>query len=261
MAIVFTALRSILLLAVVAAAVLVATEGQDRHLLVFAAASLKDALDDANAQYERDSGRKILISYQASSSLAKEVENGAPADIFLSADLGWMDYLEERQLVKPESRFDLLGNKLVLIAPIYSRINLTISPKFPLAQALGNDHMAMADPALVPAGKYGKAALETLGVWSSVMNKITPARNVRAALALVSRGEAPIGIVYQTDAAADKRVKILGVFPESTHPPIIYPIAITATSINPGSTAYLNFLKSPMARRAFEKQGFTVSGE
>jgi molybdate transport system substrate-binding protein len=172
-----------------------------------------------------------------------------------------MDYLEERKLVKPESRFNLLGNKLVLIAPIYSGINLTISPNFPLAQALGNDRLAMADPAAVPAGKYGKGALEALGVWSSVRNKITPAKDVRATLALVSRGEAPLGLVYQTDAAADTRVKILGTFPESTHPPIIYPIAITASSINPGSTAYLNFLKSPLSRPAFEKHGFTVFGE
>jgi molybdate transport system substrate-binding protein len=210
-----TALLPILSLAAATAAagVLVATQGQDRNLLVFAAASLKDALDDDNAQYQHDSGRKTLAFYGASSALAKEIENGAPADTFWSADLDWMDYLEERKLVKPESRFNLLGNKLVLIAPIYSTINLTISPNFPLAQALGDHHLAMADPAAVPAGIYGKAALGALGVWSSVMNKITPAKDVRAALALVSRGEAPLGIVYQTDTAADKRVKIPGDVP------------------------------------------------
>ena len=257
------ALRSILFLAAAAAAatVLVANRSQDRNLLVFAPASLKDALDDADAQYQHDTGREIIVSYLASSSLAKEIENGAPADIIWSANQGWMDYLEERKLVKPESVFNLLGNKLVLIAPIYSRINLTISPNFPLAQALGDDRLAMADPTAVPAGKYGKAALEALGVWSSVLDKVAPANDVRATLALVSRGEAPLGLVYQTDAVAGKRVKILGTFPESTHPAIIYPIAITANSINPHSTAYLNFLKSPMSKPAFEKQAFTVLGE
>ena len=249
-----------LLAAAAAAAVLVANRGENRNLLVFGAARLKNALDEDNAEYQRDSGRKTLVSYAASSALAAEIENGAPADIFLSADPDCMDYLEERKLVKPESRFNLLGNKVVLIARVDSRINLTISPNFPLAQALGNDRLAMVDLAEAPEGKYGKAALEALGVWSSVLNKITPVKDARATLALVSRGEASLGIVYQTDAVADKRVKILGMFPESTHPPIISPIAITATSINPYSTAYLNFLKSPLARPAFEKQGFTVLG-
>jgi molybdate transport system substrate-binding protein len=211
---------------------LVATQRQDRNLLVFGAARRKDALDDANARYQRDSDRKITVSYRTSYALAKEIENGAPADISWSADLDCMDYLEKRKLIKPESRFNLLETKLVLIAPIYSRINLTISPNFPLAQALGNDRLAMVDPVAVPAGKYGKAALEALGVWSSVIDKIAPTKDVRATLTLVSQGETPLGIVYQTDAAADKHVKILGTFPESTHPPIISPIAITATSTN-----------------------------
>ena len=189
---------------------------QGRDLLVFGAASLKNALDDADAQYQRDAGHKIVVSYGASSALAKQIENGAPADIFISADLDWMDYVAEHKLIKPETRFNLLGNKLVLIAPADSRINLTIGPNFPLAQALGNDRLAMADPSAVPAGKYGKAALEALGVWASVAGKIAPAQDVRATLLLVSRGEAPLGIVYQTDAAADKGVKIVGAFPEST---------------------------------------------
>jgi molybdate transport system substrate-binding protein len=255
---VFTALRSLLILipVFVTAPWYVSAQGQDGDLLVFGAA--RDALDDANAQYQRDTGHKILVSYGASSTLAKQIENGAPADIFWSADLDWMDYLAERKLIKPESRFNLLGNKLVLIAPVDTRMHLTIGANFPLAQALGNDRLAMADPAAVPAGKYGKAALEALGVWPSVMNKIAPAQDVRATLLLVSRGEAPLGIVYQTDAVADKRVKILGTFPESTHPPIIYPIAITSSSNNPGSTAYLNFLKSPPARPALERQAFSV---
>jgi len=235
-----------------------AAHAQGRDLLVFGAASLKNALDDANARYLRDAGHKIVVSYGASSALAKQIENGAPADIFISADLDWMDYVAAHKLIKPETRFNLLGNKLVLIAPADSRINLAIAPNFPLAQALGNDRLAMADPAAVPAGKYGRAALEALGVWSSVSSKIAPAQDVRATLLLVSRGEAPLGIVYQTDAAADKSVKIVGAFPETTHPPIIYPIAVTTASTHPAAAAYIGFLKSPAAKPAFEIQGFVV---
>jgi molybdate transport system substrate-binding protein len=252
---------SVLLVAaavVIASSWSLAAQAQEKDLLVFGAASLKNALDDADALYQHDAGRKIVVSYGASSALAKQIESGAPADIFISADLDWMDYVAQHKLIKADTRFNLLGNKLVLIAPVDSKVNLTIGPNFPLAQTLGNDRLAMADPAAVPAGKYGKAALEALGVWSSVANKIAPAQDVRATLLLVSRGEAPLGIVYQTDAAADKGVKIVGAFPESTHPPIIYPIAVTATSNNPGTTAYVNFLKSPAAKPAFEKQGFVL---
>jgi molybdate transport system substrate-binding protein len=253
-------IRSLLVIAavVVAASRSVAAHAQGRDLLVFGAASLKNALDDADAQYQRDAGRKVVVSYGASSALAKQIENGAPADIFISADLDWMDYVAAHKLIKPETRFNLLGNKLVLIASVDSRINLTIAPNFPLAQALGNDRLAMADPSAVPAGKYGKAALEALGVWSSVSSKIAPAQDVRATMLLVARGEAPLGIVYQTDAAADKSVKIVGAFPESTHPPIIYPVAVTTASTNPGAAAYIGFLKSPSAKPAFEIQGFVV---
>jgi molybdate transport system substrate-binding protein len=235
-----------------------AAHAQGKDLLVFGAASLKNALDDANAQYQRDAGRKIVVSYGASPALAKQIENGAPADIFISADLDWMDYVAEHKLIKPETRFNLLGNKLVLIAPADSSISLNIAPNFPLATALGNGRLAMADPNSVPAGKYGKAALEALGVWGSVAGKIAAAPDVRATLVFVSRGEAPLGIVYQTDAAADKGVKIVGAFPASTHPPIIYPIAVTMASAHPGAAAYVGFLKSPAAKPAFEKQGFVM---
>jgi molybdate transport system substrate-binding protein len=255
-----TAVRSVLIVAMVVVATVwsVAARAQDRDLLVFGAASLKNALDDADAQYQREAGHKVVVSYGASSALAKQIEGGAPADIFISADLDWMDYVAQHKLIKPDTRFNLLGNKLVLIAPADSTVNLTIGPNFPLAQALGNNRLAMADPAAVPAGKYGKAALEALGVWSSVASKIAPAQDVRATLLLVSRGEAPLGIVYQTDAAADKGVRIVGAFPEQTHPPIIYPIAVTSASINPGAAAYVGFLKSPAAKPAFEKQGFVL---
>jgi molybdate transport system substrate-binding protein len=231
---------------------------QGRDLLVFGAASLKNALDDADAQFQHDTGHKVVVSYGASSALAKQIEGGAPADIFISADLDWMDYVAEHKLIKTDTRFNLLGNKLVLIEAADRNIALSIGPNFPLAQALGDGRLAVADPAAVPAGKYGKAALEALGVWPSVASKIASAQDVRAALLFVSRGEAPLGIVYQTDAAADKGVKIVAAFPESTHPPIIYPLAVTATSTSPEAAAYVQFLKSPAAKPAFEKQGFVV---
>jgi molybdate transport system substrate-binding protein len=244
--------------ALIAAAWMPTAPAQSRDILVFGAASLKTGLDEANAQYQRSTGRKVVASYAASSALAKQIENGAPADIFVSADLDWMDYLAERKLIQPDTRANFLGNKLVLVAAADSKLTLTIAPNFALAQALGSGRLAMADPASVPAGKYGKAALEALGVWPSVADKIAPAQDVRATLAFVSRGEAPLGIVYQTDAAADKAVKIVGTFPASSHPPIIYPIAVTATSTNPDTAAYLAFLKSPAAKPAFEKQGFVL---
>jgi molybdate transport system substrate-binding protein len=231
---------------------------QDQKLVIFAAASLKDALDEVNAAYQREKGQETTTSYAASSTLAKQIEAAAPADIFISADLDWMDYLAKRNLIKPETRANLLGNRLVLIAPVDSIVKLSIAPNFLLAQALGNGRLAIADPNGVPAGRYGKAALETLGVWSTVATRLAPAENVRAALALVSRGEAPLGIVYQTDADSDKAVKIVGTFPQETHPPIICPIAVVASSTNPAALRYLAYLKSPAARPTFEKHGFTA---
>jgi len=211
-----------------------------------------------NAVYQREKGQETATSYAASSTLAKQIEAAAPADVFISADLDWMDYLAKRNSIKPQTRANLLGNRLVLIAPANSAVKLDIAPSFPLARALGNGRLAIADPNGVPAGRYAKAALESLGVWSSVANKLAPAENVRATLALVSRGEAPVGIVYQTDAVADKGVKIVGTFPDNTHPPIIYPIAVVAASTNRGAPGYVAFLKSPTAGPIFEKQGFTV---
>jgi len=231
---------------------------QGRDLLVFAAASLKNALDDVNAEYLRQTGRRVVVSYAASPTLAKQIESGAPADVFVSADLDWMDYLAQRQLIKPRSRVSLLGNRLVLVSPAGAQRDVTIAPGFPLAGLLGGGRLAMADPDSVPAGKYGKAALEQLGAWASVQTRLARADNVRAALALVSRGEAPLGIVYRTDAAADPRVKIVGVFGEDTHPPITYPAAALAGSRAPTTMLYLEFLRSAAAKPLFEKQGFTV---
>src|SRR5262247_2340522 len=231
---------------------------QTRDVLVFAAASLKNALDDVAAQWQRETGKKASISYAASNTLIKQIEQGAPADIFISADLDWMDYGQQKGLIKPDNRFNLLGNRLVLIAPKDANVSANIQPGFDLAALLKGGRLAMANVGAVPAGKYGKAALEKLGAWDGVKDKIAQAENVRAALVLVARGGAPLGIVYQTDAASDPTVKIVGSFPENTHPPIIYPIALTKESTNPDAQAFLNYLRSPAARAAFERQGFTV---
>jgi molybdate transport system substrate-binding protein len=226
--------------------------------VVFAAASLKNALDEATAQWSKQSGKKVSISYGASSALAKQIEAGAPAQMFISADLDWMNHVAEKKLIKPETRSNLLANRIVLVAPKDSNVTLTVGPNFALAKALNGGKLAMANTDSVPAGKYGKAALEKLGVWSSVQSSIAQAQDVRAALALVARKEAPLGIVYQTDAAAEPNVKIVGAFPENSHPPIIYPIALTSNATSPDITSLLTYLRSPAARPAFEKQGFTV---
>jgi molybdate transport system substrate-binding protein len=231
---------------------------QSHDILVFAAASLKNALDDVDAQFGKDDGKHANISYAASSTLAKQIESGAPADIFISADLDWMDYLAKLNLIKPGTRQNLLGNELVLVAPKDAAASVKIEPGFPLGRLLAGGKLAMADTSAVPAGKYGKAALEKLGLWSSVESQIAQAENVRAALALVARKEAPLGIVYQTDAAAEPGVKIVAVFPEDTHPPIIYPIALTTGSANPDAAGFLAYIESAKARPFFEKQGFTL---
>jgi molybdate transport system substrate-binding protein len=231
---------------------------QSGDVVVFAAASLKNALDAANAEWQKETGKKAKISYAASAALARQIEQDAPAQIFISADLDWMDYLAQKNLIKPESRTNLLGNRIVLIAHKDKAQPIDIKPGFDLAKILGDGRLAMANVDSVPAGKYGKAALETLGVWSTVAGRVAQAENVRAALLLVSRGEAPLGIVYQTDAAADPNVKIIGTLPEHTHPPIVYPIALTAKATNPDAAAFLAYLNGPEARPVFETQGFTV---
>jgi molybdate transport system substrate-binding protein len=225
---------------------------------VFAAASLKDALDAANAAWAKESGKEAVASYAASGALAKQIENAAPADIFISADLDWMDYLAKKNLIRSDTRLNLLGNRIVLVAARDTVKPVDIKQGFDLAGLLGDGKLAMGEPKSVPAGKYAMAALEKLGVWKSVEAKVAGAESVRAALALVSRGEAPYGIVYQTDAAADKGVAIAGTFPEDSHPPIIYPVAILADSKNPDAAAYIDFLKSDKAAPFFTAQGFTI---
>ena len=229
-----------------------------KPVLVFAAASLKEALDAVVAQWRAQSGAEAVVSYAASSTLAKQIEAAAPADLFISADIDWMEYLDKRHLIRPQSRIDLLGNSLVIIAPKDSGARLAIAPGFPLAQAVGGGRLAMADPAAVPAGLYGKAALEKLGVWDAVKDRVAAAENVRAALTLVARGEAPLGIVYKTDAAVEPAVKIVATFPPDTHPPIVYPAALTAASDNPAAATLLAYLHGSAARQIFEAHGFTV---
>ena len=237
-----------------------ATAAQAADTQVFAAASLKNALDNIIEQYKAETGKAVAASYAASSALARQIEQGAPADIFMSADLDWMDYLQQRNLIKPDSRVNLLGNRLVLIAPADSNAQIEIAKGFELAKLLGDGRLAVGETSSVPAGRYAKAALETLGVWASVEGKLAPAENVRAAMALVARGEAPLGIVYETDAAADKTVKVVGFFPEDSHPPIVYPVALTAASTNPDAPAFLAYVRSAKAAPLFKEQGFTLLG-
>jgi molybdate transport system substrate-binding protein len=232
---------------------------QADELLIFAAASLKDALDAAIVEYTAaETGREVVASYASSSTLARQIEQGAPADVFISANPEWMDYLAERDLIRADSRADLLGNGLVLVAPADGAATLEIAPGFDLAGALGGGRLAMGDPDHVPAGLYGKAALENLGVWDSVASQVARADNVRAALALVARGEAPLGVVYRSDAAADPSVRTVAAFPEDSHPPIIYPVAVIAGSQHPGAAGLADFLRSPIASLVFERFGFTV---
>ncbi|MDW9472876.1 molybdate ABC transporter substrate-binding protein [Sinorhizobium meliloti] len=225
---------------------------------VFAAASLKNALDGINGEWLKQTGKEAIVSYAASSALAKQIEQGAPADVFISADLAWMDYLADKKLIKADTRSNLLGNRIVLVSGKSDAPAVEIEPGLDLAGLLGDGRLAMGAVDSVPAGKYGKAALEKLGLWPNVAGKVAGAESVRAALLLVSRGEAPYGIVYRTDAAADANVKVVGTFPEDSHPPIIYPVAITADSRNADAAAYLEFVRSPEAAALFQAEGFTV---
>jgi molybdate transport system substrate-binding protein len=228
-------------------------------VLVFAAASLQTALDDLAAPVQRATGARLRMSYAASSALARQIENGAPAAVFISADLDWMNYVADRKLVRAESRVNLLGNQLVLVATKNHAVALKIGSGFGLAQALGRERLALADPVAVPAGKYAREALTKLGVWDSVAGKIAATENVRAALLLVSRGEAPLGIVYRTDALAEPGVVVVDTFPESAHAPIVYPAALT-TAASPLAAKVLEYLKSPAARAVFDRYGFTTPG-
>jgi molybdate transport system substrate-binding protein len=229
-----------------------------QSITVFAAASLRNALDDTDAAFSQATGIKVVASYAASSALVKQIEQGAPADVFISADLRWMDYAAEHKLIKPDTRVNLLGNRLVLIAGNDSKLDtITIGKGFDIAKLAGDGRIAVADVKAVPAGTYAKAALQSLGAWAAAEGKLAMAENVRATLAFVARGETAIGIVYETDAKIEPKVKIVGVFPDESYPPVTYPVAATAAASSPAVARYLNFLRTPAAKAGFEKYGFS----
>jgi molybdate transport system substrate-binding protein len=230
----------------------------DESITVFAAASLKNALDDADAVFSKATGIKVTASYASSSALVKQIEQGAPADIFISADLQWMDYAAEHKLIKLDTRVNLLGNRLVLIAPKDSRLDkVEITRGFDIAKLAGDGRIAVADVRAVPAGLYAKAALDSLGAWAKAEPKLAMAENARATLAFVARDETPIGIVYETDAKIEPKVKIVGVFPERSYPPVTYPVAATTASKSEAVARYLDFLRTGAAKAIFEKYGFS----
>lgn len=233
--------------------------GDQGTVTVFAAASTTNAVTELAELFAAQNPERLVTSFASSSTLAKQIESGAPAEIFISANPEWMDYLEERKLIEGGTRKDLLSNRIVLIVPADSGIDtLAIAPGFDLAGLLGDGRLAMGDPDHVPAGKYGKQALEHLGVWSGVEARVARAKDVRAALALVERGEAPAGIVYSTDAAVSDRVRIAGTFPEDSHPAIVYPVAVVAGKRSPAVDRCLALLQSEAGRAVFAKYGFMV---
>lgn len=251
--------RRLLTLILLAGLAAPALAQEARPVVVFAAASLQTALTAIATEWQRETGKRVTFSFAASSALARQLEQGAPADLFASADLDWMDFAEQRRLVRPGTRRTLLGNSLVLIEPTSEPpATLTIALGFPLAAAIGASRLATGNVQSVPVGRYAQAALTALGVWQDVAPRVAGADNVRAALALVARGEARFGIVYATDAKTEPRVRVVGTFPAGSHPPVAYPVAVTTGSTHPDAAAFLAYLSSPAAARIFEAEGFTV---
>jgi molybdate transport system substrate-binding protein len=248
---------AILLSAVAAFGTTLAAEPDPRPVTVFAAASLTNALEEIGRRFTESTGVPVRYSFAASSILARQIEAGAPADAFFSADLDWMDYLEQRGEIDKASRHNVLGNELVLIAPADSKVELKIEPGFDLAAALAKGRLATGDPDSVPVGRYARSALTSLGVWNVVADRLVRAEDVRHALAFVARGEAPLGIVYATDARADKRVRIVDTFPADSHPPITYPLALTPRA-GPAAARFAEFASGEAGRSVFEEFGFTV---
>lgn len=253
-------LRSLLCLLSLTVAMVVPPASAQTPLTVFAAASLKESLDEAAAAYQQASGTPVQVSYAASSALARQVEQGAPADVFFSADLEWMDYLQQRQLVDPAQRRNLLGNTLVLVAPATSRAKLDLRKPGALAAALGaQGRLAVGQTSSVPAGKYARAALQTLGQWDTVQARLAESESVRAALMLVARGEAPLGIVYGSDAKAEPKVRVVAVFPADSHAPIMYPVAALRASRNPAAADFVRWLGTAPAQAIFQRRGFSLA--
>ncbi len=233
----------------------VAVNTDKPSVIVFAAASLTNVLQELGDNFTKETSIPLKFSFAASSTLARQIENGAPADVFFSADLEWMDYLQNRKLIQVPTRHDLLGNRLVLVAPVDSALALKIAPNFPLAAVLGNGRLATGDPDGVPVGRYAREALTKLGVWNAVAPRLVRAENVRSALAFIDRGEAPLGIVYATDALADKKIRVIDVFPDDTHLPITYPIALTIMAKS-DAAKFVAYVRGPSGNAAFRKYGF-----
>ena len=240
----------------VAAETTAAVDAGRQSITVFAAASLTDVLQELGGKFTKETSIAVRFSFAASSALARQIENGAPADIFFSADLEWMDYLQTRNLIQRNTRHDVLGNRLVLIAPADSKIKLKIESHFPLAGALGKGRLATGDPDAVPVGRYAREALTTLGIWNEVADRLVRADSVRSALAFVDRGEAPLGIVYETDALVDNRVRVVDVFPANSHLPIVYPIALLGAA-KTDAAKFVAFIRGPTGEAAFKAHGFT----
>jgi molybdate transport system substrate-binding protein len=234
-----------------------AAEPNNSAVTVFAAASLTNVLQELGDGFTKDTSVPIKLSFAASSALAKQIENGAPADVFFSADTEWMDYLQNRKLIQTSTRHDVVGNQLVLVAPADSKIVLKIGPHFALAATLGAGRLATGDPDSVPVGRYAREALTQLGVWGDIEARLVRTDSVRSALAFVDRGEASLGIVYATDAKIDNKVRVVDVFPDNTHKPIVYPVALTAVA-RPASIKFLDYLRGPIGDATFKKYGFTL---
>lgn len=249
---------SALLLIAVSLASTAARAQDDAGLTVFAAASLKEALDDAAAAYRKQTGVPVRVSYAASSALARQIEQGAPADVFFSADLEWMDYLQQRNRLDVATRRSLLGNRLVLIAPRASKAQVDLKRPATLLAALGDGRLAVGQTRTVPAGKYAKASLESLSLWNSVRPRLAESESVRAALMLVARGETPLGIVYASDAKAEPGVRVVATFPEDSHPPIVYPVAALRGARVAQAARFVQWLEAPAADALFTKRGFAV---
>ena len=238
---------------------LTARGAEPETVTVFAAASTTNAVTDIGRLYMDEHKAKVRISFASSSTLAKQIDNGAPADIYISANKKWMDYLEAQKMIAPRSRVDLLGNRIVLIVPAQSDVkHIVIKTGFPLDKFLGDGRLAMGDPEHVPAGIYGREALIHLKVWEKVKNKVAAMKDVRAALAMVERGEVPVGLVYSTDAAISRKVRVVGVFPPESHSPIVYPAAVIVDHATPAVERFMAFLGSPAAKTVFERYGFSV---
>ncbi len=253
-----TVLRAVVIVAVAALGLAGTGEARAAEVTVFAAASLRNALDEVAAGWQAATGSTVAISYAGSARLARQIEQGAPADLFISANVDWMDRLDAAGLIDRASRRDLLGNRLVLVAHGRDAAPVELADGGDLVRRLGDGRLAMALVDAVPAGIYGKAALEELGLWAAVADRTAQTDNVRAALALVALGESPLGIVYATDAAAEDGVTVVATFPADSHPPIVYPVALTTDGRQPMARDLLAWLDSAAARAAFERQGFTV---